>query len=175
MEKKTTKYSVNSREKPKIKENRNDESRGRLTKFSIVIAIIIIVMVSMVSCFAVTLNIKRIEAKRTQTAIEVVQDLYQFSKVEDLDNNMLKIRNLTTQSVYNQLTVDNEERTLNTYLKFKGDATSVNVVKATSSYILYTLTNKNIDKDRVFIFMYDCNSKGKLSNVRESECLDFLK
>ena len=172
MEKKTTKYSVNSREKPKIKENRKDESRGRLTKFSIVIAIIIIVMVS---CFAVTLNIKRIEAKRTQTAIEVVQDLYQFSKVEDLDNNMLKIRNLTTQSVYNQLTVDNEERTLNTYLKFKGDATSVNVVKATSSYILYTLTNKNIDKDRVFIFMYDCNSKGKLSNVRESECLDFLK
>ena len=128
-----------------------------------------------VSCFAVTLNIKRIEAKRTQTAIEVVQDLYQFSKVEDLDKNMLKIRNLTTQSVYNQLTVDNEERTLNTYLKFKGDATSVNVVKATSSYILYTLTNKNIDKDRVFIFMYDCNSKGKLSNVRESECLDFLK
>ena len=116
-----------------------------------------------------------IEAKRTQTAIEVVQDLYQFSKVEDLDKNMLKIRNLTTQSVYNQLTVDNEERTLNTYLKFKGDATSVNVVKATSSYILYTLTNKNIDKDRVFIFMYDCNSKGKLSNVRESECLDFLK
>ena len=146
MEKKTTKYSVNSREKPKIKENRKDESRGRLTKFSIVIAIIIIVMVSMVSCFAVTLN-----------------------------KNMLKIRNLTTQSVYNQLTVDNEERTLNTYLKFKGDATSVNVVKATSSYILYTLTNKNIDKDRVFIFMYDCNSKGKLSNVRESECLDFLK
>ena len=172
MEKKTTKYSVNSREKPKIKENRKDESRGRLTKFSIVIAIIIIVMVSMVSCFAVTLNIKRIEAKRTQTAVEVVQDLYQFSKVEDLDKNMLKIRNLTTQSVYNQLTVDNEERTLNTYLKFKGDATSVNVVKATSSY---TLTNKNIDKDRVFIFMYDCNSKGKLSNVRESECLDFLK
>lgn len=149
MEKKTTKYSVNSREKPKIKENRKDESRGRLTKFSIVIAIIIIVMVSMVSCFAITLNIKRIEAKRTQTAIEVVQDLYQFSKVEDLDKNMLKIRNLTTQSV--------------------------NVVKATSSYILYTLTNKNIDKDRVFIFMYDCNSKGKLSNVRESECLDFLK
>ena len=159
MEKKTTKYSVNSREKPKIKENRKDKSRGRLTKFSIVIAIIIIVMVSMVSCFAVTLNIKRIEAKRTQTAIEVVQDLYQFSKVEDLDKNMLKIRNLTTQSVYNQLTVDNEERTL----------------KATSSYILYTLKNKNIDKDRVFIFMYDCNSKGKLSNVRESECLDFLK
>ena len=106
MEKKTTKYSVNSREKPKIKENRKDESRGRLTKFSIVIAIIIIVMVSMVSCFAVTLNIKRIEAKRTQTAVEVVQDLYQFSKVEDLDKNMLKIRNLTTQSVYNQLTFD---------------------------------------------------------------------
>ena len=175
MDKKTVKYSVNSHEKPKIKENKKNSENKKLTKSSIAVTIIILVMVSIVSCIAVTLNIKRIEAKRTQTAIEVVHDLYQFSKVEDLDKNMLKIKNLTTQSVYNQLTVDNEERTLNTYLKFKGDATSVNVIKATSSYILYTLTNKNISKDRVFIFMYDCNSKGKLSNVRESECLDFLK
>ena len=132
-------------------------------------------MISVLSCLAITLNIKRIETKRIKTAIEVVQDLYQFSKVEELDSNMLKMQDLTTQSVYNQLTVDNEERTLNTYLKFKGDTTSVNVVKATSSYILYTLTNENIDKDRVFIFMYECNGKGKISSVRESECLDFLK
>ena len=124
---------------------------------------------------AITFNVKRIEAKRTSIAIEAVQDLYQFSKVEDLDKNMVKLKDFTTQSVYNQLTVDYEERTLNTYLKFKGAPTTVNVVKATSSYILYTLTNENIDKDRVFIFMYDFNSKGQISKVRESECLDFLK
>lgn len=179
MEEKNVKYSINSHGETsdvKNSERDNDKTGKRTTtKFSIVIAILTLVVVSIISCLAITLNIKRIEVKKTNTAIEIVQDLYQFSKVEDLDKNMLKIKDLTTKSVYNQLTVDNEERTLNTYLKFKGDATSVNVVKATSSYILYTLTNKNIDKDRVFIFMYECNEKGKISSVRESECLDFLK
>ena len=148
----------------KVKDQNRKEvnfSKGRGIVYSIALAMAVCLLTGL----AITFNVKRIEAKRTSIAIEAVQDLYQFSKVKDF----------TTQSVYNQLTVDNEERTLNTYLKFKGAPTTVNVVKATSSYILYTLTNENIDKDRVFIFMYDFNSKGQISKVRESECLDFLK
>lgn len=158
----------------KVKDQNRKEvnfSKGRGIVYSIALAMAVCLLTGL----AITFNVKRIEAKRTSIAIEAVQDLYQFSKVEDLDKNMVKLKDYTTQSVYNQLTVDNEERTLNTYLKFKGAPTAVNVVKATSSYILYTLTNENIDKDRVFIFMYDFNSKGQISKVRESECLDFLK
>lgn len=164
----------------KVKDQkRKEDSFSKGTNFSkgrsIVYSIALAMAVCLLTGLAITFNVKRIEAKRTSIAIEAVQDLYQFSKVEDLDKNMAKLKDFTTQSVYNQLTVDNEERTLNTYLKFKGAPTIVNVVKATSSYILYTLTNENIDKDRVFIFMYDFNSKGQISKVRESECLDFLK
>lgn len=160
-------------------QNRKEDNFSKGTNFSkgrsIVYSIALAMAVCLLTGLAITFNVKRIEAKRTSIAIEAVQDLYQFSKVEDLDKNMAKLKDFTTQSVYNQLTVDNEERTLNTYLKFKGAPTTVNVVKATSSYILYTLTNENIDKDRVFIFMYDFNSKGQILKVRESECLDFLK
>lgn len=123
----------------------------------------------------ILLGITQIQSKRTETAVEAVKDLYQFNQVNELNNNMKNLKKITTSSVYNQLTVDNEERTLNTYLKFKGNPTTVNVIDVTNSYVLYSLTNENIDEDRVFIFMYSFDSKGKICKVRESECLDFLQ
>lgn len=126
-------------------------------------------------CLLMLFSIKFIKNKNTSTAVKAVECLYQFNKVEDLNNKMKELEKITTSSVYNQLTVDNEERTLNTYLKFKGNPTSVKIQNVTDSYILYKLDNENIDKDRVFVFMYRINSHGKISYVRECECLDFLQ
>lgn len=58
-------------------------------------------------------------------------------------------------------------------MKFKGITTSVDIKKATSTYVIYSLVNDNVDETRRFIFMFDCNRSGKISYVREAEIYDF--
>lgn len=112
--------------------------------------------------------------QKSALGIKAVKLLYNFGTVEQLDMQMADLYDITTKSVYNQLTIDNEERTLNTYLKFKNKTTTVNIIKATESYVLYTLKNVNISSDRYFVFMFDVNKHGKIDYVREVEAIDFV-
>lgn len=117
----------------------------------------------------VTLN-----TQKKELGIQAVQKMYQFTDLQQLKLNMIDLKAITTEPVFNQLTVDNEDRALYTYLKFKGDVTNVNVIKATSSYVLYSIDNQNITDSRRFIFMFDCDSSGKISYAREAEIYDFV-
>ena len=105
---------------------------------------------------------------------EAVKLLYDFGTVEQLDYQMNDLKKITTDAVFNQLTIDNEERTLNTYLKFKNKAVTVKVVKSTSDYVLYRLETENISEDRLFAFFFDVDDSGKISYVREVEAIDFV-
>lgn len=145
----------------------------KLIKFIIKILLPILVLSFIVSSFTFTL-INNSSKNQKDIGVKAVTYLYQFNQVEDLDNNMEKLKTITTDEVFNQLTVDNEERTLNTYLKFKGKSTDVEIIKSTETYVLYSLDTEYVDSNRVFIFMFDVNNEGKLSYVRECECLDFL-
>lgn len=145
----------------------------KLIKFIIKILLSILVLSFIVSSFTFTL-INNSSKNQKDIGVKAVTYLYQFNQVEDLDNNMEKLKTITTDEVFNQLTVDNEERTLNTYLKFKGKSTDVEIIKSTETYVLYSLDTEYVDSNRVFIFMFDVNNEGKLSYVRECECLDFL-
>ena len=78
----------------KVKDQKRKEvnfSKGRGIVYSIALAMAVCLLTGL----AITFNVKRIEAKRTSIAIEAVQDLYQFSKVEDLDKNMAKLKDFT--------------------------------------------------------------------------------
>lgn len=136
----------------------------------IVFSLIMFLLPFVIALFLVNSNTKNPE----KIGITAVKELYQFEKTEDLDGNMERLKRITTDSVFSQLTVDNEERTLNTYLKFKGKTTSINVIKSTDNYVLYSLDTEFISPDRVFIFMFNVNRDGKIDYVRECECLDFL-
>ena len=105
---------------------------------------------------------------------EAVKLLYDFGTVEQLDYQMNDLKKITTDAVFNQLAIDNEERTLNTYLKFKNKAVTVKVVKSTSDYVLYRLETENISEDRLFAFFFDVDDSGKISYVREVEAIDFV-
>lgn len=146
---------------------------NKILKSIFIVTLIISFLLATVT--VVILRSNAIKDDKIQIGCNAVKYLYQFNKVENLDSNMKKLKKITTDSVYNQLTVDNEERTLNTYLKFKGESTDVNIIKATDSYILYSLDNTSVEPDRIFIFMYNVNSDKKIDYVRECECLDFLK
>lgn len=103
-----------------------------------------------------------------------VNYLYNFSTIAELDANMDKLKQITTEQVYAQLTVDNVDRALSTYLKFKNEPSYVKVSKATQNYVSYSLQTKNIASTRKFIFLYETNQKGKISSVREVEAIDFV-
>lgn len=114
------------------------------------------------------------QKQKKELGIKAVKCMYEFTEVGQLQFNMFDLQKITTEPVFNQLTIDNENRALFTYVKFKCDRTSVNVIKATSSYVLYSLKNDNVDSERKFIFMFDCDKTGKISYVREAEINDFI-
>lgn len=111
---------------------------------------------------------------KSELGKNVVKMLYEFRSVDSLEFQMSALKNVTTEDVYNQLTVDNEERLLNTYLKFNEEASKVVVEKATDSYVIYSLDCKTIDSTRKFIFMFSVNDDGKICWVRECELIDFI-
>lgn len=108
------------------------------------------------------------------TGVDAVKYLYNFDSVKQLDSHMENLKKITTESVFEQLTIDNTNRTLNTYLKFKGEPTKVIIHEATDTHVLYSLDTKYVDSDRVFAFVFNLNENGKIEYVREMECIDFV-
>lgn len=113
-------------------------------------------------------------ASKEEIGVEVVRLLYDFGNYDELAAHQTELMQYTTEEVYNQLTFDNEERTLYTYLKFKGEACEVEILKSTSSYVLYSLNTVALMGDRKFIFLFDVTSDGKINYAREEECIDFV-
>lgn len=143
------------------------------SKFVITIAIISVVL--SIIC-AILYYWQRTEVYKNAAKIgeQAVLLMYDYGTVEQLDYQMMSLKEITTEAVFNQLTIDNEERTLNTYLKFKQDAVSVNVIKSTNTYVLYSLNTPNIASSRRFIFMFELDQNGKVCWVREVEAIDFI-
>lgn len=138
---------------------------------SIVLVFFAATVVSAVAYFNYRTSIYRNAAHIGEQAVKL---LYDYGTIEQLDYQMVGLKEITTEPVFNQLTIDNEARTLNTYLKFKKNAVTVNVFKSTESYIMYSLVTKEISPDRKFIFMFELNENGKISWVREVEAIDFV-
>lgn len=149
--------------------------KGKKSGSSVVDAVRWILLTLVVSfCVLVTVRSLALESQKKELGIQAVELMYQFTEVQQIQLNMIKLKAITTEAVFNQLTVDNEDRALYTYVQFAGDATSVNIIKATSSYVLYSVNNVNIDEQRRFIFMFECDGSGKISYVREAEINDFV-
>lgn len=104
---------------------------------------------------------------------EVVKLLYDFRKIDDLAKQDEKVKSLLTEEVYKELTVRDAERALNTYLKFKQNPCSVEILEKRPGTIIYTLNTNSLSAGRVFIFTYDVNIWGKICYARELEGIDF--
>ena len=113
--------------------------------------------------------------RKTKIGVNAVQLLYQFKNLEELGRHQNSLKNITTEDVFDIITVDNEERTLNTYLKFRGNSCDVQILKARPNYVLYRIDCESIDSDRTFIFLFDVDNSGKINYVREEECIDFIE
>lgn len=132
-------------------------------------AIIASVLVVSVLCALPFLRQRRLNAK--DVGLRALYAMYDFDTLEQLDRQMATLAECTTEEVYTQLTIDCENKTLETYLKFKNEATSVIVLECTDDYIKYSLKNKFVSEDRQFIFMYKVNSDDKIYDAWEGEVL----
>lgn len=115
------------------------------------------------------------ERLKGERARETVCLLYDFGTPEQLGAQQVRLKKYVTGSVYDELTVDNEERRLNTYLKFYGCASTVHFSKVTDRYIIYWLECAAIDSSRRFLFCYDMDASGRICRVREAEIIDFME
>lgn len=119
-------------------------------------------------------NKQIIVEEKKDLGVKAVMALYDFRDAYQLDSNMVTLKDITTEAVFNDLTIDNEQRTLNTYLKFEGKAVTVNILKNTESYVLYSLDTEKISADRIFVFFFDVDKEGKISWYKEVEGIEFV-
>lgn len=134
-----------------------------------IFSLIAIFLAIMCSLYLI-LNINNNENR--SVGVLVVNTLYSYTSPQELDHNMVDLKKLCSEPVYNQLTIDNEERTLNTYLKFKGEPVAVHIIKEQEGVIIYNLETRYISAERQFAFVYKTN-RGKISEVTEYEVIPF--
>lgn len=111
---------------------------------------------------------------KADLGVELVKAMYDFENPYELDKNMLVVQKLVTEDVFSDLTIDNEQRTLSIYFKFKDASVHVNVLKSTDSYVLYSLDSEAISADRKFILIFSVNEEGVINEVKEMECYEYL-
>ena len=111
---------------------------------------------------------------KADLGVELVKAMYDFENPYELAKNMLVVQKLVTADVFSDLTIDNEQRTLSTYFKFKDASVHVNVLKSTDSYVLYSLDSEAISADRKFILIFSVNEEGVINEVKEMECYEYL-
>lgn len=111
---------------------------------------------------------------KADLGVELVKAMYDFENPYELDKNMLVVQKLVAEDVFSDLTIDNEQRTLSTYFKFKDASVHVNVLKSTDSYVLYSLDSEAISADRKFILIFSVNEEGVINEVKEMECYEYL-
>lgn len=112
------------------------------------------------------------EAKAT--GIKAVELMYTFDTYEDVYSKQMKeLQKICNQDVYKDLNVNNIDRALNSYLRFKGNASEVKIIEATNSYVKYSLNTLSISSERQFILFYHVNMWGKIDKVSECEIESF--
>ena len=104
--------------------------------------------------------------KMTELGVSTVKLMYEFETPGEILSNQEKLKDILSEEEFDELCIDNELRTVNAYYKFGYSESAVNVVKADSNYVIYTLDNENIDRDTKWLFLFDVVS-GRVCNVRE--------
>ena len=160
--------SDNKPSKPKKKSGKKLNPNKKVLKgflFGLSVSLVIILLGSF--C------IKREIFSNGRVGVRAVKLLYQFKNINELEDNLKGLERMMTKKCYYDTTVLNSSKSLNTYLKFKKQKTTVNILEQRPGFILYSLDNPNLTGTRLFIFSYDVNYLGKINKVREFEAIDF--
>lgn len=108
---------------------------------------------------------------KIHTGEKLVSLMYNFGSVQELDQNMKYLQEMTTKDVFRQLDINYDTRVINIYFKFKADPTEVEILSSTHGSVYYRLLNDNVDEGRTFLCRYGLKH-GKVAKVQEYELVE---
>ena len=124
------------------------------------------------SCISLFNYFHKIDGMRT--AEEAVMLMYNFESFTTLyQEQMDRLQKIVTPEIYNEITVENMDRALTTYLKFKQNPSKVTILEKEENYIIYTIESDSLTSGRKFVMYYDTNLFGKINEMKEAELRDF--
>lgn len=136
---------------------------------------ILVLFICILITFFYLFSIKYEIFSKGSLGVKAVNLLYDFSSVNELEDNLNDLSNIMTEEVYKKVSVTNSDKALNTYLKFKKNPVSVTIMDSKPGFILYTLDSSSLSSGRKFIFSYTVDWRGRIDSVREMEGIDFYK
>ena len=113
------------------------------------------------------------DKEKTELGKTIVDMMYSFDNKEVLYNNYKSIESMVTEDVFNQISVDNEEKTLRTYVSWKAEPCIVDFVQCTPDHVLFRLKSDGIEVDRLFLFVFNVNDDGIIDYVKEGEVYEY--
>lgn len=135
--------------------------------YSIILALSLI----LVALLTVLWVCKVSSSEGTDIGSRCVMLMYDFSTPQELATNQKLLQNITTDQVFETLTIDNTNRAVNAYFKFQYSPSVVNILASTPGCVLYTITNDYVDPDAVWVFLYTLDTSGAISGVTEYQVL----
>lgn len=97
---------------------------------------------------------------------QVVKLMYEFDDPLYLGPNYARLKEILSDSMWDKLNIDNDQRVVNSYYKFLNESSSVDFVFVRDGFIVYRLHNDNIAEGTLWVFCYDIVD-GKVDNIRE--------
>jgi len=107
------------------------------------------------------------KAGAKEVSEELLHSFYTF-ELPTIAENDKRIKELTTEEIYESHTISSSNRQLRVYLKFQGNPTEAKIIKHDGDTIYYYIDSEGFDPDRTFAFKYNY-SWGKIDEVVEYE------
>lgn len=111
-------------------------------------------------------------ALASTVASRAVQLMFSYDTPQELNENMTELKSLCTDEVFKNLSIDNEERSLRTYLQFVDNKCAVQITAKTDDYIIYCLVSDYVKADREFIMLYQVDENGLICYAKEAELIN---
>lgn len=146
--------------------------RDNIVRNSLVITLCITTLILSITAYKISEQRKGLISD-IETGKSLVEALYEYNDLMELQMNQETVKDLVTPEVFNQINIDADDRGLRVYLKFKGGPTKVDIQEVGRDYVIYGIVNDHIEEYRSFVLFYSLGDNGKINWIRESEVHDF--
>lgn len=83
-----------------------------------------------------------------------------------------ELEGICSPDVYAQLTLE-KNGTLRSFVRAAKEQTTVNIIKSTSDYVIYSLNAPQIEESKRYVMFFEAQN-GKIVQARECELYDFI-
>lgn len=126
-------------------------------------------MVGVIATSAVIISLPFIISNpNTALGEEIVRLMYEFDEPIDLYKQYEILKNIVSEEVYSNISLNNVTRFSSAYYKFKGEQSNVNILDSKDGFVMYSIDCESIDPSRVFLLYYEYDNN-TITSMREYE------